>query len=79
MLCYICVSYDSLDRLICYECACNNIEYVWSWFLLVNMGSNDHQKENPIFHFYFLNKDISVTNKENIMQCSGGFLHVPLF
>ena len=75
MLCYIYVSYDSLERLICYEC--NDIEYVSIWFILVDIGNDDHHKENPIFHFYFLNKDILVTKMENIMKFLGGFLHVP--
>ena len=50
------------------------MKYVWIWFLLTKIERDENR--NPIFHFYFLNKDISVTNKERIIKCSGVVCHV---
>ena len=33
--------------------------------------------ENPIFHYYFLNKDISVTKQRKIMKFSKVAHHIP--
>ena len=47
------------------------MKYVGIWFLLTKIESDENR--NPIFHFYFFNKDISVTNK--VMNFSGN-VHV---
>ena len=50
------------------------MKYVYLWFLLTEIENNEN--ENIIFHFHFLNKDISVTNKEKLMKFSRDVLHV---
>ena len=50
------------------------MKYFWTWFLLTKIES--YENRYPIFHIYFLNEDISVTNKEKVMKFSGDVLHV---
>ena len=51
------------------------MKYVWIYFLLSKIGSNEN--ENPIFHLYFWTNILQlVTNKDKIMKLSEIVLHI---